>query len=341
MTQTALEQLCNETGLKIPRLLQARTVTTKRLARRAELLTAVGLPSNAAMVFVGSWGRHETSSGSDNDFYVLFEKDIEELDDAVLQASQKALLTEEREFSASSNEFRGPGREGTFGGPVSLKHLLGRIGRNHDSNDNFTHRMLLVLESVAVHNPDLHRRARNAIIENYLEPPIKPLQPPRLFLNDVVRYWRTMCVDFVGKMRERRGQGWGLRNAKLRTTRKMLFTSGLLPVLRCQDLDQHAIPEFLMSQFELRPMDRVASAFLALDQADAGAEVFDSYERFFQRLDSDGIRNSLDDISSRAEANESEIFQSVARIGDDFERSLLNLLFGPALRKTTQRFGIF
>ena len=43
-------------------------------------------------------------------------------------------------------------------------------------------------------------------------------QPPRFLLNDVVRYWRTICVDFEGKDARAGGdRKWALRNAKLRT----------------------------------------------------------------------------------------------------------------------------
>ena len=37
-----------------------------------------------------------------------------------------------------------------------------------------------------------------------------------------------MAVDFASKQRDRAGKGWGLRNAKLRMSRKLIFASGLL-----------------------------------------------------------------------------------------------------------------
>ena len=222
------------------------------------------------MVFVGSWGRREVTNGSDNDFYVLVEDEPKRVGPAAIEAIKEVLREEEAEHRAAT-EFRAPGEDGTFGQSVSLQNLLKKIGRNPDNNDNLTHRMLLVLESTAIRNPHGHRQARAAIIGNYLEEPVKAAQPPRLFLNDVVRYWRTMCVDFAGKMRERNGQGWGLCNAKLRTTRKMLFASGLLPVLRCAGLASAEIAPFLLAQFELPPTDRVAAAFDALEQASAPA----------------------------------------------------------------------
>jgi hypothetical protein len=317
--------------LDLPRLLQARSVTAERLRRRSELLAAAELPDDVAVVFVGSWGRREVTRHSDDDFYVLSHAGSE---DAV-ENVKEALRRDERGF-------REPGREGVFAnGTVSLRTLLENIGLEGDTNANLTQRMLLVLESVAVHNAGFHATARQEVLDSYLEAPIKACQPPRLLLNDVVRYWRTMCVDFAGKMRNRDGEGWGLRNAKLRTTRKLLFASGLLPLMRCGQLDADRIAPFLAEQLALPPADRVADAFLDLDLQDAARDLFGAYEAFLGAIDSDATRRTLDAIKSRAEADESKAFQAVARLGTAIESALLAALFDSPLSETTRRYAIF
>jgi hypothetical protein len=328
--------------VKVPWLLESRRLTSERIERRTALVASLDLPDDLALVFVGSWGRREVTAGSDNDFYLLTSEQPPADAEQVTKAVIAELSREEEEFDRGSGEFRGPGREGIFGATiVSLNDLVKKIGLQRDTNANLTHRMLLVLESIALHNPELHSRARNAVVETYLEAPIKANQPPRLFLNDVIRYWRTMCVDFAGKMRDRDGQGWGLRNVKLRTTRKLLFASGLLPLLRCRELESGEIEAFVRDQFALPPADRVADAFIAYGEVEAGGSVFSAYDRFLEKLDDDSTRAALDAIKSRAEADESELFQSMASHGEDIEEGLRSLLYETKLAETTIRYGLF
>lgn len=337
-----LSRLESEAGLEIPALRQIYTVTAERLDRRRERLLQLDLPDELSVVFVGSWGRHEVTGLSDNDYYfVTWTNEPLELD-GLDAAVTEALIDEEADFNGGEHaHFRAPGREGIFGGSIDVATLTTKIGLDRDTNKTLTQRMLLVLESVSIHNPELHVQARATIIDNYLDLPVKPYQPPRLFLNDVVRYWRTMCVDFAGKMRDRDGQGWGLRNAKLRATRKMLFASGLVPLLLCAQQDADAIPGFLKDQYSMTPTDRVADAFVSLAQFDAARRVFEAYEAFFVELANEALRQELDGIKSRAAADKSDVFQRVARLGDEIEGGLLDLLFSPDLQAIARKYAIF
>ena len=73
-----------------------------------------------------------------------------------------------------------------------------------------------------------------AVVNRYLDEDTDPLihneryRIPRFLLNDIVRFWRTMAVDYASKQRDRGGEEYGLRNAKLRMSRKLIFASGLL-----------------------------------------------------------------------------------------------------------------
>jgi hypothetical protein len=49
---------------------------------------------------------------------------------------------------------------------------------------------------------EVYRAVRNEVLDRYLDESVKAYRPPRFFLNDIVRYWWTMCVDFAGKEHE-------------------------------------------------------------------------------------------------------------------------------------------
>jgi len=241
-------------------------------------------------------------------------------------------------FERDPGGFKRPGATGTFGTWVWSEELVRKIGLDEDTNRNLTRRSLLMLESIALRNPVVHRDARRAVVEGYLGDARRSFSPPRFLLNDVVRYWRTMGVDFVAKIRK--DQGWGLRNAKLRTSRKLLFASGLLPVLRCHELEVEAMTRFLLSQFEATPLDRVADAFRAYGELERGVQTLVAYDHFLSLLDDPEVREELDSLSTASAAWESKHFATVVELGHEIDSGLLGLLFSPALSRWTQEFGV-
>lgn len=332
---SSLEQLQQVTGADVAELLRARERTAERIARRRELLSELEVDGDATVVMMGSWGRRELTPRSDDDYMVLVR--------GARAGAPPRPLPEAvgRAFAADPSGSAGPGREGIFAKVVWSADLVQRIGLDDDSNTNLTRRMLLMLESVAACNPEVLEGTRRDVLDDYLSDSLKDFRPPRFLLNDLVRYWRTIGVDFVAKDRKRAGEGWGLRNAKLRTSRKLLFASGLLPVLRCHELTAGQIPDFLAEQLALPPVDRVAAAFLRYEELISGAAVFAAYDRFLRLIGDEQVRAELQALDGRAAADASEVFAEVTMLGQAIERGLLRLLFGDGLRAVTQDYAVF
>ena len=307
-----LELLATATGRAFPNLIEARSQTAERLADKQPLLKGLGHDRDASVVLMGSWGRQELTAGSDDDFMVLVRGERRESVTPEIRSVKKVLD-------------RAPGRQGVFGRPVFSKRLVNEIGLDEDDNSNLTRRMLFMLESIPVTGEEIYRTVREEILSRYLDESVKPYRPPRFFLNDVVRYWRTMCVDFAGK--ERQGsEKWGLRNAKLRNSRKILFAGGLLPILDCFRFDEVEMREFLKNELEVPPTDRIARSFMENGAYDAGARSLGAYDEFVGRMNDGDFRQALKGVT-RETAPDSTAFSEAQRLGRDLEEGLLALLY--------------
>lgn len=316
-------------GVRFQRISAARAETASRLLDRRDRLAAVEVDSDATVVLMGSWGRHEVTSESDDVFMVLF------------KGSERSDARPSIRSVADALGGRPPGAEEIFGVHVWLEDLREKIGRDEDSNANLTRRMLFVLESVPVCGNTVYQRARSALLEGYLAANVKDHRPPRFMLNDLIRYWRTIAVDFEGKMRQRKGEGWGLRNAKLRLSRKALFAGGLLPVLECYRYPADDMLQYLDERMSVPPLDRIADAFVDHGAVDPGVRALTAYDEFLAILDDRDRRRALTDLTV-AEAPASPLFTRIAELGNELEAGLLSLLFDdPELHRWVREYLIF
>jgi len=322
----ALERL----GAELPNLLAARARTREAVAARREALRALPLDPQASVVLFGSWGRGELTRRSDDDWALL----VDGPERAGVEPEPEALAA-----ALGQEGTRGPGRSGVFGGRIFCADLLSRIGLDADSNTNLTRRMLLMLESQPVAGDAVHRRCWEQVLDGYLEDADRPYRPPRFFLNDLIRYWRTICVDFVGKERED-GEKWAIRNAKLRTSRKVLFAAGLVPLLRCHRFRRDERRAFLAAQLAAPATDRLADAFLACGARDAGVRALSAYDRWLGVLGDERRRGELEALTKET-APASAVFRDVRRHAGELERGLQVLLFDTELLPHVREHGIF
>ena len=178
---------------------------------------------------------------------------------------------------------------------------------------------------------------------------------PRFLLNDIVRFWRTMAVDFASKQRERADQKWALRNAKLRLSRKLIFVSGLLMCFRFQrrEADTHdaansedLLPTLinrLIPDINRTPLDLVAQSVLDLGTRDSTARaIFDAYDGFLCILNNEKTRKHLNDLNYEKAQNDAE-FKRVRDLSKQFQDALIALFFDgdPDLCAWMQEYGVF
>jgi predicted nucleotidyltransferase len=324
----ALERLSERTGQEFPNLSAARALAAVEQPVVEGKLEKLQLDGEASVVLFGSWARRELTRHSDDDWLILVDGERREGVTPAVDEVGAILGRDERK----------PGDQEVFGIQAFCNDIE-KVGLDRDDNTNLTHRVLLMLESVPLTGHDVHRACWERILDGYLQEVRRDERPPRFFLNDVVRYWRTICVDFVGKHREA-GDKWGTRNAKLRASRKVLFAGGLLPILQCFRFDRDGMREFLMDQLTAPATDRLAYAFLEWEIPDPGARFFDAYDRWVGLLSDEGVRRELNEVTPDT-ADGSEAFREVQGIGRDLDRGLLALLFNTSLEPISRQYGIF
>src|SRR5262245_34370587 len=170
------------------------------------------VPADCSFLVFGSLARDEFTGGSDLDWALL-------VDGAASPQHLDAALEVARLLGD-----RPPGPTNVFGCPVFSHDLVHFIGGDVDTNRNTTRRVLLLIESRALQEQaGVRERVMRQLLRRYVEEDRGyhavhdyAIRVPRFLLNDVVRLWRTMAVDYASKRRERGAEGWAIRNVKLR-----------------------------------------------------------------------------------------------------------------------------
>jgi hypothetical protein len=251
-----------------------------------------------------------------------------------------------------------PGATATFGNLAFSHDIVHHIGGQDDSNRNLTLRMLLLLESASLGDDAARQRVLQAILNRYLaDDPSWTWRSegkiPRFLLNDAVRFWRTMAVDFADKFHDQIGEKWALRNTKLRFSRKLIFLAAALacfswtlhPPKKVRDEEQAlgiALAHF-SSYFSRPPLEIVADEILLQGvPAKAVQAIFEPYDEFLSILDNEESRKTLTELS-RDVAEKSELFQQVRTTSHSFSKGLMTWLYDPKMQvsELVRDYGFF
>ncbi len=309
---------------------------------------------NTALVVFGSFARRELTPGSDIDWSLLIDGPSDPEHFRVAQEVRRVL---------SGLQLAEPGSTETFGTLASSHELIHHIGGVRDTNQNMTRRILLLLESHAVTNQLVLDRVIRGILNRYIVAEVsvswrtEPTEVvPRFLLNDIVRFWRTMTVDYAAKRWEQSDKQWALRNAKLRMSRKLLFVAGLLNCFSFElnppadrDLivsDTANLPlrlaNYLLEQMRITPIDLLSEELLKTDNPGIVGNIMDSYDGFMDLLSNEQDRHHLQGLKFE-DAVGDELFERIRAFSQSFQRGLTGLFFhgDDILRGLVTKYGVF
>lgn len=293
------------------------------------------------LVLLGSYGREEATHGSDFDHLIL-------LHASPTPAKIRQFIEEVRKIGEEL-ELPNPGSSGLFGEIAIGSELYIRIGLESDTNTNTTRRLLLLTESVSAYSEEIHIHLLKKIIDRYCtdyeesETEHDPSRIPHFLMNDLVRYWRTIAVDFGAKKWRALTPNWHVRYAKLVTSRKLMFAGSLASIFLTRSTVQSGlgIKDHLFSEFRKPALARLAGLYEKLQPngRNALAQVLTSYNAFIKILDDHGSRDFLEKMEpSRA----SEIRHTMMGIGDKIQESLEIIFYDdPLFKDLTRKYGLF
>lgn len=295
----------------------AHDESEKMLDRVREDLAANPPPAAlgiGVLAVAGSLARREASSLSDIDLIITIEQEDHDATDAIIQW---------REALCARLEIERPNPNGVFHEPISRSRVQRIAGASDEPYHDTSKRILFLLESAPVANAGDYENLLDSIIDRYAtdvaEDPTKNFV---FLLNDVIRYFRLVCVNYQNQKTEETANGkWPLRNVKLRHSRVLMYFSmvaaiGLLS--RERGADKAAALKLLV---RMHPLKRLFVAYQLADDP-CFYRVAGLYDTFITLLSKEKTRNALRAVDYETRYD-SSVFSQLKANSDAFAAELM------------------
>ena len=255
----------------------------------------------------GSYGRLEASEHSDIDLFFIhkgtsYDNAISKIKKTLLDAD---LIRTIRDlgYPAFSND----GEYLSVHYIDDIKKTLG--GRDDDFENHFTARLLLLLESRALHNQEVYKDALQEIIASYFrdyeghETSFRPL----FLINDILRFWRTLCLNYEHRRNRaeedaKRRNKDHLINLKLKFSRLLTCHSAIVLLSANGGVIE---PNELIDIINISPLERLDKiAAMKPSTSSIVENMKETYSWFLTKTgqEHEDVIRWIDDSENRAEA---------------------------------------
>jgi hypothetical protein len=228
----------------------------------------------------------------------------------------------------SSKGYPAPNPKGVFAQPVTIAKLMSVAGDSHETYGDLSRRILLLLESRSIYRKDEYARLLRKLIDRYAtdvsEQAGRKTKNFVFLLNDIIRYFRTICVNYQFTKEVTEWGKWPIRNIKLRHSRVLMYFSlvASIGVLSTHFEDDKV--DILAALMSAEPLRRLYIAYNL--SGDTGFfRVAGYYNVFLDSLNNKEVRGRLSEIDYR-DRYESREFMILKTNSDAFAAEILRFL---------------
>lgn len=277
-----------------------------------------------AIFCAGSLARMESGKKSDLDLFVTAcgGGEVRKRLFQITLFSELMEINERLKFPPFSND-------GEYLKVYFMEDLKKHTGSPRDDSENlFTTRMLLMLESQPIVHEHIYRKHLRAILELYYRDrkatsPFKPI----FLLNDLLRYWRTMCLNYEERRHDTH-RPFRKKNVNLKFSRMLTVFGTVLPLI-AEPADSVSKVESLCKK---TPLQRLATGLDLLGDeqlANSWCDILDVYDRFLSWKETDDVEHFLTEqkeyVNEQARKFSSFLYDALTNedVSDEFRHYLI------------------
>ncbi|HEV2509533.1 nucleotidyltransferase domain-containing protein [Bosea sp. (in: a-proteobacteria)] len=313
-----------------------RLSTSERFAKLREALANSEkiLEQKACVYATGSFGRKESGSSSDLDLFIVGRSrsmedgtdrpSLKRLDEICVKAD---LIYQTRQMGIP--DFDGDGK---YLQHYSVNQLTRSLGTPEDDVTNtFTARLLLLLESSPLIGVSIYEEVIESVIGAYWGdyPDHSSDFAPAFLVNDILRLWRTFCVNYEARTErepEEKRIKRKIKNYKLKYSRLMTCYSALIFLLYVFGEKKTVSPDDAKLMCGMTPTQRVEHIVKEVSDdrvRETLVELLRRYETFLMATSVpeaeliERFSSSQDgaDLNKAANSFGDAVFESVSAIG--------------------------
>jgi predicted nucleotidyltransferase len=298
-------------------LRQAQTNSEQKLAELRSRFERMPPPEELGihgLAVAGSLARREASELSDIDLIITTHSDSDEASVAAIKAWRNDFCHE--------HGIDPPNPAGVFEDPISVERLQSIAGASSEPYDAMSKRILFLLESTHLQRSAEYELLLDSVIDRYAEDVVKdPTKNFVFLLNDVVRYFRLVCVNYQQVKTDTPDGKWPLRNVKLRHSRVLMYFSMVAALGSLSRERTPAKTDALKLLARMHPLKRLFVAYQLAD--DTGFyRAAGLYDTFIALLSNPRTREALKQVEYETRYK-SSVFAQLKANSDAFAAELM------------------